>query len=371
MMCYYLLRNNTESGPYTLKELKAMPLLTSDLIWINGESTSWKSPLEIEDLQGLAKNPEQAKKEVTLAAKPTASTNNTTLQQPSQASPPTGEPLPKPSFEELRKKYENNGSRKKILKHHVSIGANLMGILILVIGISLSAFMIQKAVENIEQDTVVATAEAREIGEATMYISASSQAAMAPETVEASNSRTTTAIASETKKEIFQETVEEPMNTDAALTVPATKKEPPVSKKEMKKKTAEAEPEQQPAAEKEEAKETAEKDTTATKKRLEKEPAEEKENEKSSPKLRLTANEYKVGLLGGISNLELSVTNPSQQSIIRAVVVVEYLKPNGKVVGSQKIEISDLAPNAAKKVPVPDNSRGISVRYRVVNVESR
>ncbi len=54
-MSYYLLRNNQESGPYTVKELQAQTLFTTDLIWINGESTCWKYPSEFDELKGFVK----------------------------------------------------------------------------------------------------------------------------------------------------------------------------------------------------------------------------------------------------------------------------------------------------------------------------
>ena len=47
---YLLLRNNTESGPYSLDELKVMGLKAYDLIWIENRSFSWKYPAEINEL---------------------------------------------------------------------------------------------------------------------------------------------------------------------------------------------------------------------------------------------------------------------------------------------------------------------------------
>ena len=50
MDTYHLLRDNRESGPYTAKELKAKGLFSTDLLWIEGESTSWKTPAEFPEL---------------------------------------------------------------------------------------------------------------------------------------------------------------------------------------------------------------------------------------------------------------------------------------------------------------------------------
>jgi hypothetical protein len=49
---YLLLRDNIQSGPYTFDELLQQQLLASDLIWVEGKSTAWAYPYEIEDLKG-------------------------------------------------------------------------------------------------------------------------------------------------------------------------------------------------------------------------------------------------------------------------------------------------------------------------------
>ncbi len=51
---YLLLRNNTETGPYTLDELRVMGLKAYDLIWVENRSFSWKYPSEISELAAFA-----------------------------------------------------------------------------------------------------------------------------------------------------------------------------------------------------------------------------------------------------------------------------------------------------------------------------
>ena len=55
---YVLLRNNKQSGPHTLEELVMFQLRPMDLIWIEGKSTGWKYPTEIEELAGSVKTEE-------------------------------------------------------------------------------------------------------------------------------------------------------------------------------------------------------------------------------------------------------------------------------------------------------------------------
>jgi hypothetical protein len=47
---YLLLRNNKQSGPHTLDELVKFQLRPLDLIWVEGRSSGWKYPTEIEAL---------------------------------------------------------------------------------------------------------------------------------------------------------------------------------------------------------------------------------------------------------------------------------------------------------------------------------
>lgn len=47
---YLLLRNNKQTGPHTLEELVQLSLQSSDLIWIEGKSTGWRTPQEIVEL---------------------------------------------------------------------------------------------------------------------------------------------------------------------------------------------------------------------------------------------------------------------------------------------------------------------------------
>ncbi len=51
---YSLLRNNKQSGPYSLDQLKTMGLKAYDLVWVDGKSAAWRYPCEIEELKAFA-----------------------------------------------------------------------------------------------------------------------------------------------------------------------------------------------------------------------------------------------------------------------------------------------------------------------------
>jgi hypothetical protein len=54
MSTYLLLRNNKETGPFTLDELKRMSLKAYDLVWIKGKSAAWRYPGEISEFSSFA-----------------------------------------------------------------------------------------------------------------------------------------------------------------------------------------------------------------------------------------------------------------------------------------------------------------------------
>jgi len=53
-MMYLLLRDNKQSGPYSLDELKVKGLKAYDLVWVEGRSAAWRYPSEIGELSAFA-----------------------------------------------------------------------------------------------------------------------------------------------------------------------------------------------------------------------------------------------------------------------------------------------------------------------------
>jgi hypothetical protein len=53
-MTYLLLRDNKQSGPYTLEDLKTKGLKAYDLVWVEGRSAAWRYPSEIDELSAFA-----------------------------------------------------------------------------------------------------------------------------------------------------------------------------------------------------------------------------------------------------------------------------------------------------------------------------
>jgi hypothetical protein len=56
---YLVLRNNQQSGPYSLEELLQLPLKPHDLVWVEGQSAGWRYPEEIDALKPHIQNTSQ------------------------------------------------------------------------------------------------------------------------------------------------------------------------------------------------------------------------------------------------------------------------------------------------------------------------
>ena len=57
---YLLLRNNRQTGPYSLDELLKLNLKPFDLVWVDGRSAAWRYPGEIDTLKAYVAAPPQS-----------------------------------------------------------------------------------------------------------------------------------------------------------------------------------------------------------------------------------------------------------------------------------------------------------------------
>ncbi len=79
----------------------------------------------------------------------------------------------------------------------------------------------------------------------------------------------------------------------------------------------------------------------------------------------ITANrtDFSYSDLGGISDLNIDVTNSTEYVIDELGVVVEYVKANGSIFKTESLYFSNLKPKSKQRLPAPDSERGIDVNY--------
>lgn len=87
--------------------------------------------------------------------------------------------------------------------------------------------------------------------------------------------------------------------------------------------------------------------------------------------LLVESSKFKTGLLGGISDLRLTLSNNSRFPLDEVEVEVRYFGPESKVVKTQKLLFNDLAPGEQKTLEAPKTNRGVSIEYAITRINSR
>jgi hypothetical protein len=82
-------------------------------------------------------------------------------------------------------------------------------------------------------------------------------------------------------------------------------------------------------------------------------------------------NDYEVKLLGGIKNLDVTVQNFSEHLLDEVTIKIDYLKPKGEIINSEVVTINNIKSGEAKTIEVPPSSRGVKVKYSIVDVHSQ
>ncbi|HEU4471048.1 MAG TPA: hypothetical protein VFR58_08195 [Flavisolibacter sp.] len=307
MKQYLLLRNNHQSGPFAIEELEAGGLRPMDLIWIEGQSTSWAFATELDELKSLVSetSPRPAPPAppkpvfVALPEKPPVKQEQLAAdyagfpQQEAGTVPGRGFYQP---LEVLRERQARFREEKNIWQRKFSRLPEVMNLAAVFTGVVFGAFLIKKAVDGFaEADGDLATTAAAQV--------------------------------------IPMEPIPEPQGTTDYQN--AVRKDPAPMTRVVEKRPLK----------------------TAKPKDIKKQ-------------IVLKSSDYKVGIFGGISGLQLQVYNGSPHFVNRLTVSVDYLKPNGEVVASEQVELSSIRPGSTKTLAVPGNNRGVKVRCQVVNISS-
>jgi hypothetical protein len=81
-------------------------------------------------------------------------------------------------------------------------------------------------------------------------------------------------------------------------------------------------------------------------------------------------NRYMYSEMGGISNLEVVVSNSTDKKIDEVQVRVDYIKSNGGTFKSETVSVSNISPNATKSVSAPSSERGTSIRMKIESISA-
>jgi hypothetical protein len=171
MKKYLLLRNNHESGPYSIETIASIDLGPLDLIWVEGESTAWKYPEEIEELKGLAHSHSGSKKcagqerrniFVSLPAVDHEVETTSEQQEVVFVMEPeiAFEKNEEKSLPEFKENYRVSNIKKPVWSKKFFQFSNEVNIAAIFIGAVLSAIMIKKMVDGLSPTSLESTATA-------------------------------------------------------------------------------------------------------------------------------------------------------------------------------------------------------------------
>jgi hypothetical protein len=85
----------------------------------------------------------------------------------------------------------------------------------------------------------------------------------------------------------------------------------------------------------------------------------------------LTGNKYSVGTFGGISELQLTISNRSAYPLDLVVVEVLYIQSNKKIFKTENIYYRNIGAGAELTEEAPKSSRGVKVQYKITLINSK
>lgn len=84
--------------------------------------------------------------------------------------------------------------------------------------------------------------------------------------------------------------------------------------------------------------------------------------------VQVTTNEYSVNTFGGISNLDVMVTNNTDYTIDQITVAIDYIKENGGVYTTEYLTFNNIPAYQNKSLSAPDSNRGLSVNLTKLTI---
>ena len=87
--------------------------------------------------------------------------------------------------------------------------------------------------------------------------------------------------------------------------------------------------------------------------------------------VRVEASAFKVGLFGGVSDLDITVQNSSLYALDQVSVEIKYFGKDKQLVKSQTLVFNNVPPGKRRTLEVPRTNRGITIDYTVTSINSK
>ena len=401
---YLLLRDNKQSGPYTVPEIINIGIKPYDLVWLEGKSAAWRYPSEVEELKAFAPAVEEQPFDRFYKKPQTKQADVPVLSE----EPPTGiitdehnRYKPKSANDstttETKKVYINfPASSKPAVKSVSAAPATIENINP---GSSLKESSVQPdlirnvdAVPRFHQEVIK---EKKPADRRVIYISAAACLLLATISgvlyfnysqqreslkelstiVQELENKEKASVQSVPASLVHDEVPADPSSQNTASIIPdinTTAEETAILTTDPPKKVKPSSSNKTPATENKSAVVFEEKQEHAVAKEqpeAEARPALTREN--LFKLVTVKPNAYKTGVLGGISNLQFELTNNSDVELHRVAVEIKYLGPEKKVVKTQTVYFENVSPGAQITLDVPKSNRGVSIEYHVTDIKSQ
>ncbi|HUQ66060.1 MAG TPA: hypothetical protein VM101_07885 [Flavitalea sp.] len=399
---YLLLRDNKQSGPYTVPELAEKGIKPYDLVWLDGKSIAWRYPSEIDELKAFAPAVEEQpfdrfykKPEVIEKAAPAAAaiehagepavaaqvSKENTQQKKVYINFPVGnhaenkivpekkviipetaqEPLAPVTFAEKTNYIQ---PVERIPSYSPSSQSNRKYIYYAVAAaVLLTCFVTVLLINNNQQqqrlkelNTIVKEIESKKANELAALTTQVKDLAPVQQTVQPQTSETIINPELLTNDDYSKPQKETVVTADAVVLTPKKPVQPVESSSGVTFK-------ERPVLRRTDKEENA---TPAVSEKEEASPS----SENMYKLVSIKPNNYKTGVLGGISNLQFEVTNNSKHELQKVAIEIKYLGPEKKVVNTQTVYIENVSAGGHATIDVPKSKRGVSINYTVTDIKS-
>ena len=86
--------------------------------------------------------------------------------------------------------------------------------------------------------------------------------------------------------------------------------------------------------------------------------------------IQVSTNQYSVDAFGGISNLDIIVTNNTDFTIDEITVAIAYIKKNDGIFKTEYLTFNNIPTKQNKSMSAPDSNRGLSVKLTKQSITS-
>lgn len=83
------------------------------------------------------------------------------------------------------------------------------------------------------------------------------------------------------------------------------------------------------------------------------------------------ASAFHVGILGGVSDLDITVSNSSLYTLDQVAIEIKYFGPEKKLVKTQTLVFNSVPAGKRRTLEAPRTNRGISIDYSIISINSK